>query len=259
MPRPRAVVSVSGIAALLSVSVVGNSFTKNMGIDNPILQSHAIMVNMASRGNVYVYAPTCESKSLTVVVLGTSISRGVGADRTYLEVFVDSAAALGCTLHIRNHSRAGILTRSVLKSQAIPSLSHVDLVIVELGANDALARLRPVDIEFHMLQIVRELKKRAPRTPILVLGFAITKDIRDRFVVDSVYVSAYNEIFRRVAKTTRAFLAPAVLKGIISNPSLTREHGIHPNDPGHEIIGNRLWPIVRRILQSHGSCLHGSG
>jgi acyl-CoA thioesterase I len=115
-----------------------------------------------------------------------------------------------------------------------------DLVILELGANDALRGLEPNATRAHLDAMIVDLKRRG--IPILLTGMRAPPNMgRD-------YAQAFDRIYPELAKKHRLAFYPFFLEGVAANPKLNLSDGIHPNKKGHAIITARILPLVRKTL-----------
>jgi acyl-CoA thioesterase I len=115
-----------------------------------------------------------------------------------------------------------------------------DLVIVELGANDALRGLPPEQVEQNLSAILAELTRR--RVPVLLAGMRsppnLGQDYRRRF----------EAIYPRLARRYHVALYPFFLDGVAGNRALNQADGIHPNATGVRVVIRRILPSVVRAL-----------
>jgi acyl-CoA thioesterase I len=115
-----------------------------------------------------------------------------------------------------------------------------DLVILALGANDALRGIDPKATRTNVNAMAAELRKRG--IPVLIAGMLAPRNM------GSDYARAFDPIFRDAAKAHGASLYPFFLDGVATNPKLNLSDGIHPNKQGVAVIVQRMLPAVRRAL-----------
>jgi acyl-CoA thioesterase-1 len=120
-----------------------------------------------------------------------------------------------------------------------------DGVILELGANDALRGIAPEETEKNLEAIIGRLRDRGIEV-LLIRMIAPPKmggDYRDRF----------NPIYQRLADKYDLVFYPFVLDGVVTEPDLKIEDGMHPNAKGVAVMVERMLPAVERFIGSISS------
>jgi acyl-CoA thioesterase-1 len=116
-----------------------------------------------------------------------------------------------------------------------------DLVIVDLGGNDALRGLDPQATEANLDAIVARLKKEG--RGVLIAGMLAPPNL------GADYAAAFNAVFRDVAERHDVALYPFILDGVVMDPKLNQEDGIHPNAAGVKVIVERMLPAVLQAIE----------
>ena len=115
-----------------------------------------------------------------------------------------------------------------------------DVVILELGANDALRGLDPKVTREALSDILTRLKAR--KIAVLLCGMLAPpnygKDYADRF----------NAIYPELAKAFDVPLYPFFLDGVVADPKLNQADGMHPNPAGVKVIVARILPFVKKLV-----------
>jgi len=62
-------------------------------------------------------------------------------------------------------------------------------------------------------------------------------------------VSAFGEMFNRLATKNGAALVPYLLDGVAGNPSLNLPDGIHPNAAGQKILAENVWRVLEPVAR----------
>jgi acyl-CoA thioesterase-1 len=119
-----------------------------------------------------------------------------------------------------------------------------DLVLLELGANDALRGLDPEEMRRNLDAMLVELKRR--NLPVLLAGMQAPRNLGPE------YREAYDKVFVELAEEHDAPLYPFFLDGVATNPDLNQPDGIHPNAKGVAVIVERMAPHVERALAGEG-------
>lgn len=116
-----------------------------------------------------------------------------------------------------------------------------DMVIVELGANDALRGISPEITRRKLEQILIILRK--ARIKILLTGMIAPPNMGPR------YGTEFNRIFPELARKYGADLYPFFLTGVAGRPGLNQKDGIHPNAQGVKTIVDNITPYVLTLMK----------
>lgn len=179
---------------------------------------------------------TDTSRSGPVVVLGDSLSEGyeIPKEETYVSVL-----SKRLDLEIVNLGIKGITTRESLprvKEEVIPL--QPSLVILQLGGNDALQKVDVEVTKSNLQSMIDQLHQE--EIPVLILG-----------VRGGVLNDKFADMFEQLASDNGLAYVPDILDGLLTNPSL-RVDNIHPNGKGHELIADRVEPVLKPLLEKLG-------
>lgn len=114
------------------------------------------------------------------------------------------------------------------------------LVILELGANDALRGIDPKLTEQNLDAMLTTLKARG--IPVLLCGMMAPPNMGKE------YGAAFNALYPALAKKHGIALDPFFLAGVAARPDLNQPDGMHPNAKGARLIASRLAPVVAALL-----------
>lgn len=121
---------------------------------------------------------------------------------------------------------------------------HIDVFILELGANDGLRGI-PVNETIENLQsIIDAVKTKYPKVKLLMLGMQVPPNM------GSNYAYSFKAIFPELAAKNKMELVPFLLNGVDGVPSLNQKDGIHPTAQGAKIVGNNVWQVLQNLLLS---------
>ncbi len=115
-----------------------------------------------------------------------------------------------------------------------------DLVLLELGANDALRGQDPAKAEANLDQILARLK--AANIPVLLCGMLAPRNLGPD------YSAKFDPIYPALAKKYDVPFYPFILDGVATDMSLNQADGMHPNKDGVLVIVKRLAPVVEKAL-----------
>lgn len=118
----------------------------------------------------------------------------------------------------------------------------VDILVLELGANDGLRGL-PLDQTKKNLQaIIDKVKAKNPAVKIVIAGMMVPPNMGNE------YSSGFKKIFPELAKRNNALLIPFLLEGVGGVEKLNQPDRIHPNAEGHRIVAENVYQVIEELL-----------
>ena len=127
---------------------------------------------------------------------------------------------------------------------ALLAQNHPQLVVVELGANDALRGLSLASTQSNLTYIVQQ--SRAAGARVLLIGMQVPPNYGQQYNRD------FEQVFAQTARAEKASLVPFLLKGIADAPNaetLFQQDRIHPLAAEHPIMLNNVWPTLKKMLK----------
>lgn len=180
-----------------------------------------------------------------VVFLGTSLTAGfgVGAEEAYPALIQEKIDSLSWSFRVVNAGVSGETTAGGLARIDWLLQQPVAVLVLELGANDAL-RGQNLDSTRHRLQeIIDRTKAAHPEADIVVAGMQAPPNL------GAAYVRRFRELFPELARANGAALIPFLLEGVAGIPELNQPDGIHPTARGQRIIAENVWRVLEPILR----------
>jgi acyl-CoA thioesterase-1 len=179
-----------------------------------------------------------------VLFLGTSLTAGygVGADVAFparIQQKIDSA---GLPFRVVNAGISGETSAGGLARLDWMLEQPIDVLVLELGANDGLRGYDIAAMRSNLETILRRTRAQYPEAALVVAGMEAPPNLGPR------YTTRFRETFRDVARTHDATLIPFLLDGVAADPSLNLDDGMHPNERGHEIIAGNVWDMLEPVL-----------
>lgn len=183
--------------------------------------------------------------SRTVLLVGDSLSSAhrIPAEAGWVNLLrqrVDHATTTPPA--IVNASRGGKTMEDALKE--LPGLiatHHPRLIILELGANDAILGASRQTLEQHMTRLI-DLAQ-ASGAKVAVLGFEIPPKLDKDHRAD-----ALRQVYAQVAKEKHVTLLPSLMAGISDKPALLLDDGVHPTAVAQVRMLDNAWPTLRPLL-----------
>ena len=182
-----------------------------------------------------------------VVFLGTSLTAGLGllrAEDTYVARVGELADSAGIPIRPVNAGVSGETSAGGLRRLDWVLRDPLDILCVELGANDGLRGQDPDSTRAHLVDIVRETRARYPDARVLIEGMEAPPNL------GPMYTARFHDIFPAVARATDAALVPFLLQDVAGIRALNQSDGIHPTPEGHRILAHNVWPVLEPLVRA---------
>jgi len=187
------------------------------------------------------------SKPLRIVAFGDSLTAGYGLrpKHAFPAQLQSVLKGRGHNVVVINAGVSGDTTAGGLKRLAWAVPDGTDAVILELGANDALRGIDPEVTRANLERIIANLKKQG--MPILLAGMRSPANWGDTYADD------FDAIFPDLARQHGLVFYPFFLEGVILNPKLNLNDGIHPTSKGVAEIVKRILPAAEELIERASS------
>ncbi|MBI4524792.1 MAG: arylesterase [Deltaproteobacteria bacterium] len=187
-----------------------------------------------------------DRKSKVILFLGDSLTAGYGVslDQAFPSLIQQRIDAKGWNFKVVNAGQSGDTTAGGLGRIDWLLRQPIDILVLELGANDGLRGL-PVEAAKNNLQaIIDKARKRYPSVKVVLMGMRLPPNL------GKDYAAAFNSIFPELASKKKTVLVPFLLEGIGGVPRLNLPDGIHPTAEGHRMIAANVWRVLEPVLRS---------
>jgi acyl-CoA thioesterase-1 len=180
-----------------------------------------------------------------VVFVGTSLTAGLGLptdEDTYVARVAELADSAGFPIRAVNAGVSGETSAGGLRRIDWILREPLDVLVLELGANDGLRGQDPFALADNLTQIIRRTRTRYPEARIVVAGMEAPPNL------GPLYTGAFHQVFPSVAEQEGAELIPFLLDGVAGIASLNQSDGIHPTPEGHRIMARTAWSVLGPLL-----------
>ena len=182
--------------------------------------------------------------NIRIMAFGDSLTAGFGlapAD-SFPSQLQRALEARGLPARVLNAGVSGDTTSGGLARLDWSLSDRPDMVIVALGANDALRGIDPAITRANLAAILEKLRRK--KLPVLLAGAYAPPNLGRE------YEASFNGIFPDLAKEYDVPLYPFFLEGVVTVPSLNQGDGVHPNAKGVAVIVERITPYVVSLIES---------
>ena len=177
-----------------------------------------------------------------VVFLGDSLSAGLGLAED--AAFPAGAQAVlregGITIEVVNAGVSGDTSAGGLARLDWVLGQRVDILVVELGGNDALRGQSLESTEANLRRIVRRGLEVGAQ--VLLLGMDIPTNYGPG------YSAAFADMYHRIAEEEGATLVPGFVREVGMDPALMQPDGLHPTAEGHRRLAEKLLPYLEEAI-----------
>lgn len=195
---------------------------------------------------VVASSPVVPSDGRPVVVfLGTSLTAGLGLERedeTYVSRLVALADSAGKPFRAINAGVSGETSAGGLRRLDWVLRERLDVLLLELGANDGLRGQDPFALSDNLTQIIRRTRTRYPEARVILAGMEAPPNLGD------AYTAAFRQVFVAIADNEKTDLIPFLLDGVAGVPQFNQDDRIHPTAEGHSMVAAHAWPVLEAVL-----------
>ncbi len=185
------------------------------------------------------------AQSETILFLGDSLTAGYGLDPALafpalIQKKIDEA---GLPYKVVNAGVSGDTSAGGVRRIDWLLKRPVDVLFLELGANDGLRGIPLDSTEKNLQSIIDRTRESYPDCRIMIAGMMVPPNLGPD------YTARFQGIFKELAEKNHAVLMPFLLEGVAGRPALNLPDGIHPTEEGHRIVARNVWKWLAPILR----------
>jgi acyl-CoA thioesterase I len=178
-----------------------------------------------------------------IVALGDSLTAGLGLDAAdawpaLVQRRLDDA---GYRYEVINAGVSGDTTAGGLRRLDWSLEGEVEVLVLELGANDGLRGLPVDEIRRNLDAIVTEAQSRGIK--VLLCGMEAPPNFGRQ------YADEFRQVFKDVADAHDVAFLPFFLEGVAGEAALNQPDGIHPNVEGTRRVADIVWQALEPLLE----------
>ena len=190
-------------------------------------------------------ACAAESPTKSIVFLGDSLTAGFGVQPTeaFPALVAEKIRAAGLPFEVQNAGLSGDTSAGGLRRIDWLLQRPIDILVIELGANDGLRGLELKSMKENLQEIIDKTKAKNPTVKIVLAGMQVPPNL------GADYGAGFQRVFAELARENNATLIPFLLEGVGGHRELNQADQIHPNPAGHRIIADLVWRTLEPILR----------
>ena len=177
-----------------------------------------------------------------IVFLGDSLTAGLGLPReqsvpSLIQARVNAA---GFQYDVINAGVSGDTSAGGLSRLDWSLEGDVEVLVIELGANDGLRGLPPAQMRKNLDEIITRAKRRG--ITVILTGMEAPPNY------GPLYTSEFRAVFSDLADDHDVAFVPFFLEGVAGNAKLNQRDGIHPNAEGARLVEASIWRTLEPVL-----------
>jgi acyl-CoA thioesterase I len=190
-------------------------------------------------------ARAAEPSKKRVVFLGDSLTAGLGVQpsEAFPALVAEKVRAAGLPFEVENAGLSGDTSAGGLRRIDWLLQRPVDILVLELGANDGLRGTDLKSMKTNLQTIIDKTKAKNPAVKIVLAGMEVPPNL------GAEYAAGFKRVFAELARENNATLIPFLLEGVGGHRELNQADTIHPSPAGHRIIADLVWRTLEPILR----------
>ena len=193
---------------------------------------------------LFIALQNAVASDLTILVLGDSLSAAyaIRPEQGWVALLTQRLQSQGYGYQVVNASVSGETSTGGL--QRLPralEIHHPAIVVLELGANDALRGLPLAVTRENLTKMVQLSQSGGAR--VLLVGIRIPPNYGPR------YANEFADLYPSLAKQYHLPLVPFLLEKVALDPALMQDDGLHPNVRGEPPVLDTVWRELEPLLK----------
>lgn len=180
---------------------------------------------------------TANDTRAVILFFGDSITAGYGIDEreAFPALIQQRLDSLELPWRVVNAGLSGETSAGGLRRIDWLLQQPVDLLVLELGGNDGLRGVSPMDTRRNLEDIIDRTRAKYSDVRIILAGMQIPPNLGPD------YAAAFADVYPSVARSKQVELIPFILEGVGGIANLNLPDGIHPTVEGHKIVAETVW------------------
>jgi acyl-CoA thioesterase I len=185
----------------------------------------------------------CRAEPFRIVAFGDSLSAGyeLPENEGFPKQLEAALKAKGLDIIVENSAVSGDTSSGGLERLDWSIADGTTLVVIELGANDALRGIDPALTRSNIDAMITRLKTR--NIKVVLAGMLAPPNMGE------AYAKPFNAIYPELAAQHQTALYPFFMDGVITKSDLKLSDGLHPNAKGVAVIVAGILPIIESELK----------
>jgi acyl-CoA thioesterase-1 len=207
----------------------------------------AVLLLFALIAAIPAEAAPGQSTPLKIVAFGDSLTSGhrLLSKDAYPSVLQSKLKGAGLPFTVLNHGVSGDTTTRALGRVNAALAEHPEILILELGVNDGLRGVPVPVVKANLEKIITAAQ--AQHVEVILCAMEALP------LQGWQYTIAFHQMYEDLAATYGVTLVPFLMNGVLGNPDLISDDGVHPNAAGARYIAETIYeyvfPIARDVAK----------
>lgn len=194
-------------------------------------------------------APAHAAQKLVIAVLGDSLSSGfeLGHDEGYVPVLERELRAKGYNVDLKSAAIAGQSTRQGRDWVFVEPVLSADIVLLQLGGNDANYRVLPERIRENLDYMITNFQQRGQLVVFMANKFTQKYGQNYRAEIEDLF----EEVAREYALLFEPFIYQPLIdfETLLPRAELVLKDGLHPNAAGVRALVTHSIPLIEKAIR----------
>ena len=192
---------------------------------------------------VFLSSPFQAAEPVRIVAFGDSLSAGyeLPENEGFPKQLEAALKAKGFDVVVENSAVSGDTSSGGLERLDWSIAEGTNLVVLELGANDALRGIDPALTRANIDQMIQRLKAR--NIKVVLAGMLAPPNM------GADYAEPFNAIYPELSQQYQVALYPFFMDDVITKSDLKLNDGLHPNAKGVAVIVAGILPVIEAELK----------
>jgi len=234
------------VAGEAAIDTAAGATTVDSGAPFPAVATGgaAPLADPAIRDTTFAGRPGRDDSRGVVLFLGNSLTAGlgVGPDSAFPAIIQRKIDSADLPYRVVNAGVSGETSAGGLARLDWLLRSPVDVLVLELGANDGLRGLPVEHMRANLDSILVRTKRRYANAALVLAGMEAPPNLGES------YTAPFRAVFRDLATLRHVSLVPFLLDGVAGDPALNQSDGLHPTAEGHRIVADNIWAVLGPVL-----------
>jgi len=185
------------------------------------------------------------SAPLKIVAFGDSLTSGhrLPQKDAYPAVIQQKLNAAGLPYTIANQGISGDTTTGALRRLDRALELKPQIAVIELGVNDGLRGVPVPQVKANLEKIIEAFQQN--NVEVLLCGMEALPFNGWQYTIE------FHRMYEALASKYDVPLVPFVMNGVLGNPDMISEDGVHPNAAGARYIAGTVWeylePMAKKV------------
>ena len=185
------------------------------------------------------------SAPLKIVAFGDSLTSGhrLPQKDAYPAVIQQKLNAAGLPYTIVNQGISGDTTTGALRRLDRALELKPQIAVIELGVNDGLRGVPVPQVKANLEKIIEAFQQN--NVEVLLCGMEALPFNGWQYTIE------FHRMYEALASKYDVPLVPFVMNGVLGNPDMISEDGVHPNAAGARYIAGTVWeylePMAKKV------------